>query len=63
MKTAKEFFLENRNIKIPEGNIPLTWFIENKVPPAVVCSCCEKSMFLYSAMVDDEGYFYCSNCI
>ncbi len=63
MKTAKEFFLENRNIEMPDGIVPLTWFIENEIPSTVACSCCETSMFLTSAMIDDEGYIYCSNCI
>ena len=36
--------------------------IEEDLPMIVSCSCCETTMVLPSAMVDDDGYIYCGSC-
>lgn len=62
MKTAKEWVKENRGIEIPAGEVDMEWFIENKLPMVVSCSCCGTTMVLLSAMVDDDGYICCGSC-
>ena len=62
MKTAKEWIKEKRGIEIPAGEISGEWFMENRLPMIVACSCCETTMILLSAMVDDDGYAYCGSC-
>jgi hypothetical protein len=62
MKIAKQWLLENRGIEIPTGEVSAEWFIDNDLPMVVSCSCCETTMVLPSAMVDDDGYIYCGSC-
>lgn len=62
MKIAKDWLLENRGIEIPAGEVSVEWFIDNDLPMVVSCSCCETTMVLPSAMVDDDGYIYCGSC-
>ena len=62
MKIAKDWILENRGIEIPAGEVSAEWFIDNDLPMIVSCSCCETTMVLPSAMVDDDGYIYCGSC-
>jgi len=62
MKQFFDYIKETRDIEIPEGNIPGSWFKENHLPMVVRCCCCEMTMALPSAYIDDEGYTYCSDC-
>lgn len=56
-------YVENKyGIKMPEGNISAEWFYNNDLPMIVRCSCCEMSMAISSAWIDEEGYIYCSDC-
>ena len=60
----KSFFehVQRRGIEIPEGNIPEEWFIYYGYPMIVRCTCCQMTMALPSAFIDDEGYTFCSDC-
>ena len=62
MRSAQQFVFEEMGIQMPEGNIPNKWFAENYLPMIVKCTCCETSMALPSAVVDDDGTIYCHNC-
>ena len=36
--------------------------MEYGLPMIVRCTCCETTMALPNAYIDDEGYTYCTNC-
>lgn len=60
----KSFFdyVRERGIDIPEKEIPGNWFSKHGYPMVVRCSCCEMTMAIPSAWIDEEGYTYCSDC-
>ena len=60
----KSFFdyVRERGIDIPEKEIPGDWFSKHGYPMVVRCCCCEMTMAIPSAWVDDAGYTYCSDC-
>ena len=60
----KNFFeyAKNKGITVPEGNIPGDWFAKNGFPMVVRCSCCEMSMAIPEAFIDDDGYVFCPDC-
>ena len=62
MKSFKEYAESHGYEKMPEGNVPAIWFKRNFLPMIVRCYCCEMTMALPSAWVDDKGYTYCSDC-
>lgn len=55
-------YVENRGIEIPEGNIPGEWFAKHGYPMVVRCTCCDMTMAIPSAWIDEEGYVYCGDC-
>lgn len=59
MKTFFEYMAE-RGIEVPEKEIPGSWFSEHGYPMVVRCACCDMTLALPSALIDDEGYTYCS---
>ena len=65
MKTFIEWLKENRpEVEIPEGpTISGSWFAKNNIPMVVHCTCCESTMMILSALIDEKGYTYCSNCV
>ena len=64
MKIFREWLEENRpDVKIPEEKeIPMTWFDKHNLPMIVACTCCQSTMVIFSALIDDDGHIYCSNC-
>lgn len=52
--SGKEF----PNAAIHNGN----WFMEHGLPLVVSCLCCESTLLLPDAYLDDEGYIYCPSC-
>lgn len=62
MESFKDYALRTRGVTMPQGTVPSTWFYENDFPMVVRCCCCDMSMALPSAWVDDQGYTYCSDC-
>lgn len=62
MKNFKEYVESHGYEKVPEGNIPAVWFKRNFLPMIVQCTCCEMTMALPSAWMDDNGYTYCADC-
>lgn len=55
-------YVEARGIEMPKGNIPGEWFSKHGYPMVVRCCCCEMTMAIPSAWIDDEGYTYCGDC-
>lgn len=55
-------YVQKRGIEIPKGNISGEWFSKHGYPMVVRCSCCDMTMAIPSAYIDDEGYTYCSDC-
>ena len=61
MKSFRQY-LKARGIEMPEGSIPGSWFSDHGYPMVVRCACCDMSMAIPSAYIDDEGYVFCSDC-
>lgn len=61
-RTAKQWIKEELNIEMPNGDISGEWFAENNLPMIVKCTCCEMTMALPSAMIDNEGEIFCPDC-
>ena len=61
-REAKIWIKEEMNIELPKDNIPGSWFAENHLPMIVRCTCCDTSMVLPSARIDDDGEIYCPSC-
>ena len=62
MKTAEQYLKDEMNIEMPQGEINGQWFAENGLPMIVQCTCCGMTMALPSAMIDEEGQIFCSQC-
>ena len=62
MRTAETWIFEEMGVEMPKDNIPGSWFAENALPMIVRCTCCDTSMALPSAMIDDDGTIYCPFC-
>ena len=63
MRTAQQWIKEVLNIEMPSGKISGEWFMENNLPMIVKCTCCEMSMALPSAMINNEGEIFCPGCV
>jgi len=55
-------YMEERGIEVPEHEISGAWFSKHGFPMVVRCSCCDMTMALPSAWIDDEGYTFCGSC-
>lgn len=63
LKNAKRYIEEELHIEVLHGNINSSWFAEQGLPMVVECSCCQTTMVLFSAFVDDNTQeVYCSCC-
>lgn len=62
MKTFRNYIKDTFNLKMPEGDIPGSWFYDNGLPMVVACTCCGMTMCSVSALIDDDGDCYCSSC-
>lgn len=62
-QTAEQWLKKAMNIEMPKGQIKGEWFFANDLPMVVRCQCCESTMILPSAMIDDEGNIFCRSCI
>lgn len=61
LRTMERFLKEERGIETPE-TVTGAWLKERKLPLFVECACCETSMLIFSAMVNDEGFCFCPSC-
>ena len=55
-------YAKQRGIEVPEKEISGAWFSQHGFPMVVRCACCEMTMALPSAWIDDEGYTFCTDC-
>lgn len=62
MKTFKQWLKDKYNEEMPKGTVNAEWFFERGLPMIVECACCEMTMALPSALIDDNGKVYCSDC-
>lgn len=62
MVTFKDYIKQHLGIDMPEGDISMEWFEENRLPMIVECDHCGTTMAAPNAMVDDKGYFCCESC-
>ena len=62
MITFAEYVEKKTGEKMPEGEIPGSWFATHAYPMVVRCAICGMTMVIASAMVDDDGYVYCDSC-
>jgi hypothetical protein len=63
MKNAQRYIEEDLGIKFPKGDITGEWFAKHSLPIVVACSCCQTTMVLPSALIDEEGQVFCRNCV
>ena len=40
----------------------LLWCKERGLPVVVSCTCCEGTLLIFNAFVDEEDYTYCPSC-
>lgn len=63
MKTFKEWYKEVSGKEISDDTLhDGNWFMERGLPMVVSCTCCESTLLLPGAYLDDEDYIYCSSC-
>ena len=62
MKTFRTYILDEFGIEVPHDNIPETWFYENGLPRVVACASCGMTIASPSALIDENGFCYCSSC-
>ena len=67
MLTFAQYVEKRTGEKMPEGEIPGSWFATHGYPMIVRCAVCDMTMVIASAMIpsayiDDDGYVYCSDC-
>ena len=62
-RPATQYIHETMGLTMPTGQIDGEWFLKNDLPMVVECRLCGSTMLLPSAMVDDDGYTYCTHCV
>lgn len=62
MRTAEQYLREEMGIEMPEGTVDGSWFAEHRLPMIVRCTCCDMTMALPSAVIDDDGTIFCPSC-
>lgn len=63
MRQFSVWFSDNyEGEQIPEQIISAGWFADHGLPMIVHCTCCETTMALPSAWVDDDDCVYCRDC-
>ena len=62
MKTVRQWLKDECEIEMPHGCVNGEWFFKHNLPMVVECCCCWSTMSLFSAMIDEDGNFYCSSC-
>lgn len=62
MRTAEKWIFEERGVEMPRGQINGEWFAKHHLPMIVQCTCCQMTMALPSAMINDDGAIFCYSC-
>lgn len=61
MKDFVSWFKEKSGEEVPDVHNG-KWYIDRDLPMIVSCTCCESTLLLAGAYLDDEGYIYCPSC-
>ena len=63
MKKFKDWYKEVSGKELPSAALHNgNWYMEQGLPMVVSCTCCESTLLLPGAYLDDEDYIYCSSC-
>lgn len=62
IRTAEKWIFEEMGIEMPKGQINREWFVKHPLPMIVQCACCQRTMALPSAMINDDGTIFCHSC-
>lgn len=63
MKSFKEWYKAVSGKDLPDTQLHNgNWFAAEGLPIVVSCTCCESTLLLPGAYLDDEDYIYCPNC-
>lgn len=64
MKKFREWYKEVNGIEpdYDRSKSAMEWCNENGLPMIVSCTCCESTMIIFSAYIDEENYTYCPSC-
>ena len=64
MKTFKEWYKDVSGVEFKRDKSEdlLKWCDERGLPAIVSCTCCESTMIVFNAFVDDEDHVYCPSC-
>lgn len=62
IRTAEKWIFEEMGIEMPKGQINGEWFVKHGLPMIVQCTCCQMTMALPSAMINDDGTIFCHSC-
>lgn len=63
MKKFKDWYKEVSGKEFPNAaNLNGDWFTTQGLPMVVSCTCCESTLLLPSAYLDDKSYVYCPSC-
>lgn len=65
MSTYKNFktWLEEQRVEYPKTKtINASWFDGHQLPMIVHCTCCESTLALPFAYLDEDDYIYCREC-
>ena len=64
MKSFKEWYKDVAGVeaKYETAANKIQWLEDRELPVVVSCTCCESTMIIFSAYIDDEDYTYCSSC-
>ena len=64
MKSFKEWYKSATGIEpdYETAKIKFSWCKERGLPMVVSCSCCETTMLIFNAFIDDKNYVYCPSC-
>ena len=63
MKKFKDWYKEVSGKEMPsDARLNGGWFVAQGLPMVVSCTCCESTLLLPGAYLDDEDYIYCPSC-
>lgn len=63
MKNFKDWYKEVSGKEISESALHNgNWHMERGLPMVVSCTCCESTLLLPGAYIDNEDYVYCPSC-
>lgn len=64
MKKFKDWYKDVAGIEpdYETAENKLLWCKERGLPVVISCTCCESTLPIFSAFVDEKNYVYCPSC-